>query len=196
MHAGLSYDDTRTTFQVGGVGVGPPADYGQGWRFDNVTIAGADTINAAYLRLMKSGAEWKTVAHRQTCEDADDAATFSSTTEPGYSGRALVATIVAWTNNVNSADGAVINHPTSGGDQTSYGAAIANVTGRGGWASGNAIVCLNQSDQDASAGENNSNKSYHTYDSTTGSSEPQLVIDYTAAAGGSAPKRLLMLGVG
>jgi len=173
----LAYDDTATTMNVGGVGSAPQANYGEGFRFTNVTLAGADTINSAILKLMKSGTQWSTQDNRWTCVDADNTPTFSSGNPPGS--RAIVATIVDESNNVNETDGTVYNFPRGSGDQTAFGGAIANVTGRAGWASGNALAVVNNSDQDASAHQTFTRKSFHTWDSSVGSSEPQLVIDYT-----------------
>jgi hypothetical protein len=178
IHAGVGYDDGFAAMTAGGVGVGPPANYGQGWRFTNVTLTAADTINSAYLSMMKNGTEWKLVTHRWTCVNEDNTPTFSSGNPPGS--RSISATIVAESNDVNTTDGTVYEFPDSSGDKVTFGAAVASVIARGGWASGNALAVVNNSDQDASANENNSNKSYHTWDSSVSASEPQLVIDYTA----------------
>lgn len=187
----LGYNDTDTTMQWGGVG-GTDANYGQGFRFLNVTLTSADTINSAILKLMKSSTQWLDCNNRMTAVNEDNTATFSSGNAPGS--RAIVATVVDETSNVNRTDGTVYDFPISSGNQTSYGAAIANVLSRGGWSSGNALAVVNNSDQDASAYETFTRIAVHTYDSATASSEPQLVIDYTAGA--SLKPRLSLLGVG
>lgn len=178
----VGYDDSATTFNVGHPGSPTATDSGQGWRFTNVTLGVADTINSAILKLMKSGTQFSTQANRWTCVNEDSTATFSSGSAPGS--RAIVATIVAESNNVNETDGTVYNFPRAGADQTSFGGAVANVLARGGWASGNALAVVNQSKQDAGQGAGFSRKLWNAWDSSVASSEPQLVIDYTAGAGG------------
>lgn len=182
---GSGYQDSNTTESVGACGNSPtPTDSGQGWRYTAVTLAAADTINSAFQKLMKDTTEFSQHNNRWTCEAADNATTFSVTVPPGQ--RAIVATIIVDQTNILTLDVTVYNYPNAGADQTSYGAAIANVTGRAGWASGNALNLINQSKQDAGQNTGFSRKSFHTWDSATASSEPQLVIDYTAGAAASA----------
>lgn len=173
---GIGYDDTLTSFTVGGVG-GVDAGTGQGWRFTNVTIPKGSPIVSANLLLMKSTTQFLTVDNRFTCEAADSAATFSAGSMPGQ--RTLIATIVPESHNENRTDGTVYNHPNTAGDRTLFGGAIQNVTDRSGWVSGNALNVLNQSDQDGSQSEGFGRELFHTWDSATASSEPQLSITYT-----------------
>lgn len=180
----LGYDDTETATQVGGTN-GTPLNHGQGWRFTGVTLTSADTINSAILKLMKSTTQFSNQNNRWTFEDADNAATFSSGSPPGS--RAIVASPITDSNNVNETTGTVYNFPRSAGNQTTFGARLASVLARGGWASGNAVAVLNNSDQDASAVTTSARKLWHTWDSATASSEPQLVIDYTAGSTGKSP---------
>lgn len=190
----LAYDDANGTMGVGGVSNVPLANYGQGWRFTSVTLAGADTINSALVRLTKNGTQFSAQDNRWTCVDADNTPTFSAGNPPGS--RAIVATKVTDSNSLNEIDATQYDFPRAGADQISFGAAIANVTGRGGWASGNALAVVNNSDQDASAFENFARKNWWTFDH--GSAQPQLVIDYTAGAGGggSVGTRMALTGVG
>lgn len=178
----LGYDDTETAMQVGGTGT-TNANHGQGWRFTNVTLSSTDTINSAILKLMKSTTQFSQQNNHWTCMAADNIATFSSGAPPGS--YAPVATIVDDQNNVNETTGTVYNFPRSAGNQTTFGGAIANVLARAGWASGNALAVGNNLDQDTGEYTTFARKLWHTYDSTTASSEPQLVIDYTAGAAAS-----------
>lgn len=179
------YNGTNV-FLVGGVSATGPAGHGQGWRFLNVTLTGADTINSASLRMMKSGTQWSQQNNRWTFEDSDNAVGFDGTSnQPGD--RAIVASPVADNNDVNETTGTVYDNPRSAGNRTTFGARLASVLARGGWSSGNAVVVVNNSDQDASAVMTTQRKNWHCYESATASSEPTLVIDYTAAAGGGIP---------
>lgn len=180
----LGYDNTETAMQVGGANT-TTGNYGQGWRFLNVTLGGSDTINSAILKLMKSTTQFSNQVNRWTFAAEDNAATFSSGSPPGL--RAIVASPVADTNNLNETDTTVYNFPRSAPNQVTLGARLASVTARGGWASGNAVAIVNNSKQDASANTTSARKLFHTWDSATGSSEPQLVIDYTAAAAKAPP---------
>lgn len=173
-----AYNDTNTQMSIGGVGTTPNVNFGYGWRFTNITLGATDTINSGIMKLMKLDAHWGVVTNRWTCVNEDNTATFSSGNPPGS--RAIVATIVGESNNINHAAGTVYSYPVASGDQTSFGGVIDDVLARGGWASGNALAVIDNSDQDASAYQNFSREEYHTWDSSTASSEPQLVIDYTA----------------
>ena len=189
----LGYIDSDTTMVVGGVGTSPGANFGQGWRFLNVTLTSADTVTSAKLQLRKSGTAWSAQDNRWTCIAEDNTATFSSGSPPGS--RAIVTTIIGETPNVDEVDGTYYDFPKSGADQTSLGAAIQEVIDRAGWASGNALAIVNNSDQDASAYQDFGRKTYFSYDNGAGY-EPTLVITYTAGAGGSArTSRLSLLGV-
>lgn len=170
--------------QVGGSNT-TTGNYGQGWRFLNVTLTSTATINSAILKLMKSTTQFSNQINRWTFAAEDNAATFSSGNPPGL--RAIVASPVADTNNVSETTGVVYNFPRAGADQTTLGARLASVLARGGWASGNAVAIVNNSKQDGSANTTSARKLFHTWDSATAASEPQLVIDYTAGATGKAP---------
>jgi hypothetical protein len=191
----LGYDDSETAMQVGGTGT-TNVNFGQGWRFTGATLAAADTVTAARIDLMKSGTQWNAITYRLTAIDEDNTATFSSGSPPGS--RAIVsASITNEDLNLNKIDGTVYGYPTDSGQQSTLGAAIEAVVNRGGWASGNALGIVDNSDQDTSAYTGFGRSLYHTYDSSTASSEPQLVITYTAGAGGSTPGfRRSLLGVG
>lgn len=171
------YYDSETAMLVGGVGTSPLSNYGQGWRFTNVTLTSTDTINSAILRLMKSGTQWVQHSNRWTCINEDNTATFSAGSPPGS--RAIVSTIVVDTSNVQDTDGSLVDFPRGTSNQESFGDAIADVLSRPGWSSGNALAVVNNSDQDSSAYENFDRKFFHAYESSTSNSEPQLVIDYT-----------------
>lgn len=181
----LAYDATGTTMQVGGTNSTSAANTGQGFRFTNVTIAAADTINSVILKLMKSATVFSTQNNRWVFANEDNSATFSSGSPPGS--RAIVATIVPDSNNLNETDGTVYNFPRAGADQITLGTSLAAVKNRAGWASGNAVSLINNSKQDASFVGTSARKAWHTWDSATASSEPQLVIDYTAGATWSRP---------
>ena len=175
-----AYDDTGTTMNVGGVGTSPNTNFGQGWRFTGVTLNGSDTVTSAVMKLMKSSTQWLTCDHRWTAILEVNTATFSSGSAPGS--RSIATNIAGESLNVNHTDGTVYDLPSTGGLQSTLGAAIDEVISQGSWASGNALAVVNNSDQDASANQTFGRESYHTYDSSTSSSEPQLVITYTPGA--------------
>lgn len=185
------YNNTDTVILVGGLGTAT-TDGGQGWRFDNVTLTSADTINTAHISQMKSGSAWSSIAIRITAIDEDDTATFSSGSPPGA--RAIVsASIGVETPDVNRTSGTRYNIPAGSTPRATLAAAITAVIARGGWASGNAIGIVNNSEQDASYNTGFARENFHSWDSATASSEPQLVIDYTAGATAkAAPSRRLV----
>lgn len=175
------YDDTLNYMNIGTPGAAvTPADSGSGWRFTNVTLNTTDVINSAILKLMKITTSFAQQNNRWTFANEDNSATFSSGSPPGS--RAIVATIVVDNNNVNETDGTVYNFPRAGSDQITFGVALALVTARGGWASGNAVSAINQSKQDVLQGSGFARKTFHSFDSSVSASEPQLTIDYTVAA--------------
>lgn len=178
------YSDSNTFHFWGQMGGSPPSNYGVGVRFTNVTLTGADTINSAQLKLKKDTTEWPNAAWRITAIAADNTPTFSSGSPPGS--RAITsASIAVESVNVNHVDGTVYTFPTTAPLQATLGAAVAAVLARGGWASGNALGIVNQSDQDTGATLGYGRETYSTWDSAVAASEPQLVIDYTAGAGAS-----------
>lgn len=176
-----AFDSTEVFHFWGQMGGSPPANYGVGVRFTNVTLTGADTINSAALKLKKDTTEWPNAAWRITAINQDNTATFSSGSPPGS--RAITsASIADELVNINHIDGTVYTFPTTAPLQATLGAACAAVFARGGWASGNALGIVNQSDQDTGATLGYGRETYSTWDSAVAASEPQLVIDYTAGA--------------
>lgn len=174
------YDDSGTTLLMGSAGSPAVTNGGQGLRFQGVSLTGGDTINLVTLSLMKSTATWTNVDWRLTAIDEDNTAAFSSGSPPGA--RAIVsASIAAETLNINHADGSVYTFPSTTPLKTTLAAAVSAVLDRAGWASGNALGIVNNSAQDAGRTSSFSRELYHSWDSTTASSEPQLIIDYTAA---------------
>jgi hypothetical protein len=169
------------TMRVGAVGAGPPAGHGMGFRFTGVTLTGADTINTVIVSLLKSGALWAQQADRWAFQDADNAAAFTASSPNRPGDRAIVsASIAAETHDVNHADATRYSFPTTTPLRQTLAAGLSAVLDRGGWASGNAVALINNSDQDASAAATTQRKDWHCYESATASSEPQLIIDYTA----------------
>lgn len=176
------YNDDRAFMFFGSPGNPIPTNGGMGLRFTNVTLSGADTINAARISLVKDTTEWYTVNWRLAVVDADNTPTFSSGNPPGS--RAIVAgQVAAESLNANHTDGSTYTFPTTAPLQATLGAAIAAVLARGGWASGNALAVVNQSDQDAGAQTTGQAETFSTWDAPTALA-PQLIIDYTAGAGG------------
>ncbi len=113
-----------------GDGAGGFYDYRSGARFLNITIPKAANIVSAYLKLK---AEYYTTSRVNSIirgEDADDAATFS--TSGDYDGRARTSANVAWT-------------PPAWVIDTWYNSPniktiIQEIVNRGGWASGHDLV--------------------------------------------------------
>lgn len=175
------YSDNEATMVFGGTGSNP-ANHGSGFRFTGGGALDGATINSAYLYLMKSGGAWQGIATRLTTEAADSGATFSSGSPPGS--RAIATNIADDIPDRNMIDGTFYDFPSNNGDKTTLGAAIQEVTDRAGYTDTLVVVC--NSDQDAGAYTTFARSPFHTYDSGTADSEPQLVIDYTAAAGPAA----------
>lgn len=176
----LTYSDraSATDLLIGGVGGTPGANYGHGFRFTNATIPVGATITRVRFRVMKQGTQFSSQADRWCFAAEDNCAAFSVGSPPGS--RAITTNIADETNNTNETDGSVIDLPRSTTlQQTTLAAALQEVINRAGWASGNAIGLLDNSDQDASAFQNTQRKNWHSFDSAVASSEPQLVIDYT-----------------
>lgn len=182
----VNYDDAGTYIFWGNPGSPLPVDCGQGLRFTNVLLAPGDTINGVTIKQMKTVTEWITIPWRLTAINEDNTATFSAGSPPG-SRPIVTASIAAETVNVNHVDGTVYTFPTTVGLQTTLAAAVQAVINRAGWASGNALAVVNQSDQDASAQSGFARETYHTFDAAVAASEPQLVVDYTAGVGGGGP---------
>lgn len=177
IHRAVAYSDTSTTILFGGVGnSGANTNYGEGYRFTNVTLGPTDYIASAVLNLMKSGNEFISVAVRLAAIAEDNTDTFSSGSAPGS--RTIGSFIAVETPNASHTSGTVYAYPPTLANQRTLGAAIRETINRAGWASGNALGLANNSDQDASASETFSREITHSWDSDTSASEPQLVITY------------------
>lgn len=184
--------DNVSPMYLGGVGTsGSNVAYGHGWRFVSVTLLGADTVTSAVLKLMKNGTAAGQLASRLTCTAEDNRAANWNANSPNRPGDPAIqsGSIAAETTNVTHTDGVVYDFPTTGTLQGTLGAAIEATVNRAGWASGNALGIVDNSDQDASASETFSRKAFHDFESATASSEPQIVITYTAGAIAPPPRR-------
>jgi hypothetical protein len=175
-----TFDSTEAFHFFGQPGNPIPTNGCVGVRFAGVTLTAADTVTGARLSLVKDTTEWYNIPHRWAVIDQDNTATFSSGSPPG-SRPVVTASIAAETVNVNHTNGSTYVHPTTGGLQTTLGNAVAAVLARGGWASGNAIAIVDQSDQDASAQAGSVGETYSTWDAPTALA-PQIIIDYTPGA--------------
>ncbi len=174
----------------GGTGSPMPTGGGVGLSFPSATLVGADTINSAYVSMMKSGAQFITVSVRLAVVDEDNRGSFTTSSPNRPGDPAIVAgTIPDTSDNISYSDGARYEWPraadTTG--RANLGTLLAAVFDRGGWASGNSVCVVCNSAQDASAYTTTARINVHSVESATASSEPQLVIDYTAAAAGAAP---------
>lgn len=182
--------DNTSPMPVGGVGTsGSNVGYGDGWRFVSVTLTSADTVTSAALKLMKSGNDNSTVSTRITCTDEDNRGANWSASSPNRPGDPAIqsGSIVDESAAHNRTSGTVYDFPAA--NQATLGAAIEATVNRSGWASGNALGIVINSDQDASAYETFARQSYHDFESATASSEPQLVITYTPAEVGQPTMR-------
>lgn len=175
----VGYADNETTMLVGATGT-TNANRGQGWRFTGAAALVGATCNTAHLTLMKSGAQFQVHANRFTHINEDATATFSSGSPPGS--RSIVTGIVAESTDVNDADGALISFPRDVNQRDEMAASLQEVVNRAGFNGTFAVV--NQSGQDPSSQTNFSRKNFHSWDSSTASSEPTYTVDYTPAAGG------------
>jgi hypothetical protein len=186
----LGYNDGASTTQVrfGGVG-SATTGHGQGFRFPNVTIAPGATITNAKLQLMKDGAQWSALTIRMTAILEANTATFSDGARPGA--RAIATNIADENTNVNHLNLNRYDFPSTTPLQATLAAAVQEVINLGGWASGNALALICNSDQDASAYVNFSRKLFF-FNSGGAGNEPILVIDYT---GGGANTPLDRRGV-
>ena len=129
---------------------GYSANYGQGFRFTNITIPQGSTVTSAYLSIVDDAGSWIGTAVRLTAIDEDNTATFSGGSLPGS--RPITSSYIAVEEpNISRAAGERVIYPTTGGLQQTLGAAINAVVNRPGWSSGNAIAVVNNSDQDPGA---------------------------------------------
>jgi hypothetical protein len=178
--------------RFGGVSTGPLAGYGIGFSFPNCTLTGADTINSAYLSLMKSGTNAGTsIQARLVAVDEDNRGSFTTSSPNRPGDPAIVSAQIAVVNlgSATYTDGVRYEFPpasdTTG--RATLAASLAAVFDRGGWASGNSICVVCNSAQDASAYQTFSRSPFHDHNSATANSEPHLVIDYTAGGATKAP---------
>lgn len=183
----LSDVDDPNPIQVGGVSASPAAGYGVGFRFSGVTLTAADTINSALISLMAAGTQFSTVDDRWATQDTDTTQAFTNTNPNRPGDRAIRPTVIQEVHNVNHTDATRYSFPTTSPLQVNLGTVVAQVLARSGWASGNALGLIDNSAQDASAFLDFGRKSWHAFESVTASSEPQLVIDYTAGVTGIPP---------
>lgn len=160
--------------------------WNSGFRFDNITIAGADTIDSVDFEIYAPYAGHDLHADVYG-EDADDAVNFSDdqdvTTRKNGAISAGTAT-ASWIHD-NAVGAAFISSDTDGVDLSGV---FQDIIDRGGWASGQAIVLL-------VAGKNEALQVFvgRAYDG--GSSEAgRLTVTYTIGGGGPptlAARRLL-----
>lgn len=185
-----AYDDSSATMAVGGVGTSPLANHGIGFRFQNVTIPVGSTVNSAYVQLVKDGTQFSQMSCRWTAIDEDNTATFSTGDPPGA--RVIVSASIAQESlNVNETDGTTYGYPTTSPLRATLGAAIQAVISRPGWASGNALAIVVNSDQDASAYATFARKNFRTYNfGTPSANAPKLVIDYNPPPTPTPPFRM------
>lgn len=175
-----AYSDTALVIQVGGVSPSPLTNYGEGWRFPNVTVPQNAVVSSAYIGLIKAGASWSNINFRWAVVDEDNTATFSSGSPPGS--RPIVSTIAVESLNLSRADVTPYYFPDDSGVRATFGSAFQTVFARSGWVSGNALAVVCQSAQDPSADLNYSREGYYTYDAATAAAA-LLTIVYTTPGG-------------
>ena len=186
-----AYNDTSTAMHFGGVSPSPLTDYGQGFRFNNVTIPNGATITNAYLTLVKYTNEWNGIELRLTAIDEDNTATFSSGSPPG-SRNITSSYITSEYLDQNKTDGTSYSYPVDTGQRDIFADAISTVVNRTGWSSGNSLGIVSCSDQDPGATTDNclsyARAIYRTYDyGTPATNAPKLHIEYTSPAGPENP---------
>jgi len=173
------YNDSETNMQVGGTGT-TTTNFGQGFRFTNITIAKGSVVDTASISLKKYQNQWSNVDFRLTCIDEDNTATFSSGSPPGA--RAITSSyIAAETDGTNKTNGTRYTYPTTSPLQQTLGNAVETVINRSGWNSGQALAIVDNSDQDALANTGYGRDTYYTYDNGAGDA-PQLTVNYTEPA--------------
>jgi hypothetical protein len=192
--------DNNVPWRLGGVGSsGSNTAYGMGFRAINVTLSGTDTITDAYMDVLKSSTQFSQMDQRWVFTDEDNRGANWSASSPNRPGDPAIQSsfIAVDTANISHTDAVRYQFPSDGTEQGTLGSGGDATISRAGWASGNALAVVCNSDQDASAYENFSRKSFHDVDSATASSEPSLVITYTAGGGGRTTKntRSFPLGV-
>lgn len=106
-----------------------------GLRFTNVTIPAGATISAASLKLYIYNTTYDTLTATAACEDADNAAAFSTAVNDIYNRTKTTATAAISVTDV-AAGGA--NHY----QVCDLASAVQEVIDRAGWSSGNALVVI------------------------------------------------------
>ena len=165
---GVTINGTSMTFNNSGFWIG--------YRFQNVTIPNASTINTATLSYYVTSTARDDNEQDVYGEDVDDAATFS-TAANNISGRTLTT---AKTN-------VTANSVGVGFYAVDVTAVVQEIINRAGWVSGNDLALI----MDALTGVN---LSPDTYDNSP-TNAAKLDIDYTASGGGLTP-RTTLLGAG
>jgi hypothetical protein len=141
-----------------------------GLRFTNVTIPAGATITSAYLSLYMDVDWWDDLVCHIHAEDVDDSASF--TTNGSLITRTRTTANVAWSQ---------ANLGTGWKQGPDISSVIAEVVGRAGWQSGNALTVIMKSDTIGVSGTI-SPFSFQSYDgdSTHGA---KLDVTYTASGG-------------
>jgi len=180
----------------GGVGTTMPVGGGVGFSFPSATITGAETVNSAYMQVMCAANSTIQVDVRLVVVDEDNRGSFTTSSPNRPGDPAIVAGTIPQTNdNIAYTSGNTYQWPRSADTtgRANLATLPAAVFDRGGWASGNSVCVVCNSDQDASAYQNFSRITIHSFESATALSEPQLIIDYTAAVAGGirmTPERI------
>ena len=147
-----------------------------GFRFNNVTIASGDTINSAYWRAYINGTAHDDPNFSAGCDDIDDSAAFTTTTND-LSARADTAATAT-----GSGTGVGAGYwPAAPG--LAVAGPVQEVINRAGWASGNDLSVI-------MIGTTGCDVFWRAFDGGTGS-YATLDIDYTA--GGAPAGQPMML---
>lgn len=137
-----------------------------GFRFLNVTIPAASTINTATISVYFTSGSFDDPDVTIYANDVDDAATFS-TASNNISSRALTTAAATWT-----ASGVGVGVETS----PDLAAVVQEVISRGGWASGNDLAIIFKG--------NSTNPMRLRALDAGGGDYATINIDYTAGGGG------------
>lgn len=148
-------------------------EYSAGARFLNVTIAQGATINSATFRMTPQAtynAGANTISYLVSAQAADNPGTFTTATNQFTTTTRPRTTAVsaAWNQTSVTVD------VQQSIDVTSV---VQEIVNRAGWASGNAIVIIVDTNTTTTAGEW---QDYHSYDGST-TKAPKLDIDYGTA---------------
>jgi len=131
-----------------------------------VQVSASGTVNQAYITVKASSTSADDPNVDLSCEDVDSADDFSTT--PDVTSRVRTTATTVWvttgigTGATNSAD---------------FDSSVQEIFDRGGWSSGNYIVCFMDGRGDVSQAF-----APTSYDGTAGDA-PLLFVDYTAAGG-------------